>query len=236
MVAREGDSNTPAMRIESVLKAQTNWENLWFYQKTVVLFQLTYAFTRRFLPSFGDRTVDQMQQAARSGKQNIVEGIADGITSTEMEIKMLNVARGSVQELREDYIDYIISRGRTLWTAAHGRYDKLLDYCRNHNKLEHYMPFFDKWNDEEMANCAITLCHMVDKMMMSYQKRVEQEFVENGGIRERMTAARLKKRAFQKAELDKADELINQLKNENQQLKETIKQLECRIQQLENSG
>ena len=63
-----------AERIESVLRKQTNWKNLWFYQKTVVLYQMTYVFTKRFLPAFGDRTVDQMVQAARSGKQNIVEG------------------------------------------------------------------------------------------------------------------------------------------------------------------
>jgi hypothetical protein len=63
-----------AEKIESVLRHQTNWKNLWFYQKTVVLYQMTYVFTRRFLASYGDRTVDQMVQAARSGKQNIVEG------------------------------------------------------------------------------------------------------------------------------------------------------------------
>ena len=61
-----------AQQLETVLRRQTNWKNLWFYQKTVVLYQMTYVFTRRFLPAFGDRTVDQMVQAARSGKQNIV--------------------------------------------------------------------------------------------------------------------------------------------------------------------
>ena len=75
----------PAQQLETVLRKQTNWKNLWFYQKTVVLYQMTYAFTRRFLPTYGDRTVDQMVQAARSGKQNIVEGSADGVTSMEME-------------------------------------------------------------------------------------------------------------------------------------------------------
>ena len=65
-----------------VLRAQTNWERLYFYQKTVVLYQMTYIFCQRFLPKHGDRTVDQMVQAARSGKQNIVEGCADGVTST----------------------------------------------------------------------------------------------------------------------------------------------------------
>ncbi len=100
-----------------VLKLQDNWEKLKFYQKTVVLYQLTYSFTHRFLPAFGDRTVDQMIQAARSGKQNIVEGLADGVTSSEMELKLLNVARSSIQELREDYVDYLISRKLPQWKA-----------------------------------------------------------------------------------------------------------------------
>ena len=90
-----------------VLKKQTNWENLFFYQKAVTLYQMTVVFCRRFLPAHGDRTVDQMVQAARSGKQNIVEGFADGVTSTEMELKLLNVARASIKELKEDYIDYL---------------------------------------------------------------------------------------------------------------------------------
>ena len=98
-----------------VLKRQTNWRELWFYKKAVVLYQLTYVFTRRFLPAYGDRTVDQMVQAARSGKQNIVEGTADGVTSTEMELKLLNVARASIQELVEDYEDYIIGHQLIKW-------------------------------------------------------------------------------------------------------------------------
>ena len=110
-----------AATIDNILKSQVQWENLWFYQKTVSLYQLTYTFCRRFLPRYGDRTVDQMVQAARSGKQNIVEGLADGVTSTEMEIKLLNVARASVKELREDYIDYLLSRGKKRWLQGHLR-------------------------------------------------------------------------------------------------------------------
>ena len=138
-----------------VLREQTNWEKLYFYQKTVVLYQMTYVFCKRFLPKHGDRTVDQMVQAARSGKQNIVEGCADGVTSTEMELKLLNVARASIKELKEDYLDYIRSRSLTLWNAKHPRYDGLLNFCRTHNALEDYEPFFDKWTDEERNNGAI---------------------------------------------------------------------------------
>ena len=207
-----------------VLRAQTNWERLYFYQKTVVLYQMTYIFCQRFLPKHGDRTVDQMVQAARSGKQNIVEGCADGVTSTEMELKLLNVARGSIKELKEDYLDYIRSRGLTLWNAKHPRYNGLLSFCRAHNALEDYEPFFSKWTDEELANCANTLCHMVDRMLTTHLAKKEADFTENGGIRERMTAARLGRRQTQNEE-------IAALKAENASLRREIAALKARLRE-----
>ena len=205
-----------------VLRAQTNWERLYFYQKTVVLYQMTYIFCQRFLPKHGDRTVDQMVQAARSGKQNIVEGCADGVTSTEMELKLLNVARSSIKELKEDYLDYIRSRGLSLWNAKHPRYNGLLSFCRAHNALEDYEPFFSKWTDEELANCANTLCHMVDRMLTTHLAKKEADFTENGGIRERMTAARLGRRQTQNEE-------IAALKAENASLRREIAALKARL-------
>ena len=207
-----------------VLRAQTNWERLYFYQKTVVLYQMTYIFCQRFLPKHGDRTVDQMVQAARSGKQNIVEGCADGVTSTEMELKLLNVARASIKELKEDYLDYIRSRSLTLWNAKHPRYDGLLNFCRTHNALEDYEPFFSKWTDEELANCANTLCHMVDRMLTTHLAKKEADFTENGGIRERMTAARLGRRQTQNEE-------IAALKAENASLRREIAALKARLRE-----
>ena len=85
-----------------IFRQVSKWQDLWFYQKAVVLYQMTFVFCERFLPKHGDRTVDQMVQAARSGKQNIVEGSEDGKTSTAMEINLLNVARSSIGELRQD--------------------------------------------------------------------------------------------------------------------------------------
>ena len=184
-----------------VLRKQTNWENLYFYQKANVLYQLTFVFTKRFLKR-GDRTIDQMVQAARSGKQNIVEGSADGVTSMEMELKLLNAARGSLKELKEDYEDYLGARRLTRWDTGSSRYDGMLKFCRNHNKVEDYQDYFDKWTDEEMANVALTLCHMVDKMMITYEKQKENEFVTEGGIKERMTAARLGYRTNQREEIE----------------------------------
>lgn len=205
-----------------ILRKERNWENLYFYQKTDVLYQLTYAFCKRFLPAHGDRTVDQMVQAARSGKQNIVEGIADGVTSTEMELKLLNVARSSLKELREDYLDYLKAHGLQVWTVKHPRYDGMLKFCREHNKLDEYEALFSRFNEEEMANLALTLCHMVDKMMTSHLKAKESDFTENGGIKERMTAARLGRRQTQNEE-------IAALKEENAALKRQIAELKKRL-------
>lgn len=100
---------------ERVLLEGANWKELRFYQKSEALYQMTFVFCDRFLPKHGDRTVDQMLQAARSGKQNIIEGSEDGKTSTEMELKLLNVARSSIHELREDFKDYLLSRKLSLW-------------------------------------------------------------------------------------------------------------------------
>ena len=216
----------PAAKIETVLRKQTNWKNLWFYQKTVVLYQMTYVFTRRFLPQYGDRTVDQMVQAARSGKQNIVEGSADGVTSMEMELKLLNVARSSIQELLEDYEDYLPTHHLTKWTQGHPRFDSMLRYCRTHNHVGDYEKFFEKWTDEEMANIGITLCRMVDKMMMTYQQKKDEEFVTEGGIRERMTAARLGYRTNQRETIERLSQEVNALKQENAMLKNRIKEME----------
>lgn len=215
--SRTSRPSSPSAEL-TILRPQTNWENLFFYQKTVVLYQMTVVFCRRFLPKYGDRTVDQMVQAARSGKQNIVEGFADGVTSTEMELKLLNVARASLKELKEDYDDYLKAHGLTLWDKVHPRYDGLLKFCRAHNKVEEYESFFEKWTDEEFANTANTLCHMVDRMMAIHLAKKAEDFKENGGIRERMTAVRLGRRQTQNEE-------IAALKAENTRLKAQVESL-----------
>lgn len=218
--------------IPSVLKQQANWDALFFYQKSDVIYQLTFAFCDRFIHLYKDRTRDQVIQAARSCKQNIVEGLADGVTSTEMQLKLLNVARASLKETREDFEDYIKSRHLLFYRKGEDRYDRMLSYCRYHNKLEDYEPFFSKWSDEEMCNCAITLCHMVDKMLMSFLAKLDREFVTGGGIKERMYKARTGYR-------QKQDERLKQLEEENpkliKQILELKEQLEKQKAQLEDA-
>ena len=208
--------------MSKILQNQLKWEDMHFYQKADVLYQMTVVFCKRFLPPYGDRTVDQMTQAARSGKQNIVEGCADGVTSMETEIKLLNTARGSLKELREDYRDYLKSHSLEIWDVQHERYDKMLRFCRIHNRVGEYAPLFEKFSAEEFANCAISLCHMVDRMLMTYLEKLEKKFVAEGGIRERMTAARLKRRETQQQEIERLRKELEALKIENEALKRQL--------------
>ena len=216
----------------SVMRKTTVYSSLHFYRKSDVLVQLTKAFCTRFLPKYGDRTVDQMVQAARSVKQNIAEGLTDGQTAFETEIKLMGIAKGSNQELLEDYQDYLKQHGLNDWAKMEHqlqRYEKLLAYCRTHNDLADYDPYFAKWTDEEMAKTAITLCHMVDKAMTTFMEKRDREFVEEGGVRERMTAARLDMRGTQK-------QIIAQQEQEIAALKARIAALEREIAALKGEG
>ena len=114
------DTNKPEVNhyddgTASVLRKKVMYTELRFYHRSDVLYQLTQVFRQRFLKQYGDRTVDQMIQAARSTKQNIVEGSSDAQTSVEVELKLLGIARGSNQELLEDYKDYIKRKGLSEW-------------------------------------------------------------------------------------------------------------------------
>ena len=211
-----------------VLKKAVVWKELYFYRKSDALYQITVEFCRRFLPAHGDRTVDQMVQAARSGKQNIVEGSEDGQTSSEMEIKLMNVARGSLQELRADYLDYLNTHHLSAWNADSERQRKLREFCHSHNDYSDYEPLLSKMNDEEMANLALTLCHQTDKMMCNYIENLEKLFVTEGGIKERMHAARTGYRAEQDAHM-------RALETENAALKQRINELEKELALLKNS-
>ena len=170
--------------------------------------------------------MDQMIQAARSGKQNIVEGLADGMTSTEMQLKLLNVARSSLKELRADYEDYLHTRELPFWDAKHHRYEDMLTFCRKHNKVSDYEPYLKQWNDEEICNIALTLLHMTDRMMKTYISGLDQQFVTQGGIKERMYAART---GYRKG----VDEELQRLREANKSLRQQVPILEQRIEELE---
>ncbi len=208
-----------------ILLKEVQHKELYFYLKTEVLYALTFHFVNTYLPLKGDRTTDQMLQAARSGKQNIVEGFSDGVTSSELQLKLLNVARSSLKELRADYEDYIQTRHLTCWNKSHPRYAEMLRFCSEHNLLTEYEPYFTRWNAEELCNVALTLLHMVDKMMKKYLVYLEKLYVTQGGIRERMYAART---GYRKG----IDEELKDLRDENKVLRQRVPILEQRIEEL----
>ena len=200
------------------------YTELRFYGRSDVLYQLTQVFCQRYPPLYGDRTVDQMVQAARSTKQNIAEGSTDGQTSTETELKLLGIARGSNQELLEDYQDYLKRKSMTEWFGKNERFDRLHRFCQEHTLWEEYHPLMERINDEELANMAISLCHQVDKAMAKYIERKDREFTTEGGIRERMTAARLGQRETQRQIIERQAAEMAALRKENARLKELLKE------------
>lgn len=211
-------SSTLEKETPKVLRQGNDWRKLHFYHKSDTIYQLTFVFCHRFLPISGDRTVDQMVQAARSGKQNIVEVSEDGKSSTEMELKLVNVARGSIRELLEDYKDFLHNGRFALWKDGDPRYKTLLEYTRCHNEPKHYLPFAERWSAEEFANTCLTLCYQVDAMINSYLKKLEKDFVTEGGIKERMYAARTGYRKEQDAKMESLKAENDRLKAENAKL------------------
>jgi four helix bundle protein len=99
---------------EPFLPKKGNYHDLLAYRKSELVYDLAYRFTQKHLQK-GDRTVDQMIQAARSGKQNIAEGSKAGVSSGEMELKLMNVARASLEELLIDFKDYLRVRDHQIW-------------------------------------------------------------------------------------------------------------------------
>lgn len=172
------------------------YEKLRSYQKALIVYDGTVFFVKKWLPRYGDRTVDQMVQAARSGKQNIVEGSVASGTSKETEIKLTNVAKASLEELKEDYKDFLRSRGLSQWPEEH-RYARRFR-ALNRTPGADYNTFkkgIENADPEIAANVLLGLagvtCYLLDRQI----KSLEQAFLNEGGLRERMTRARLQRRA-----------------------------------------
>ena len=178
----------------TIMPPHGNYEELLSYQKAVVVYDMTFHFCERFLRK-GDRTIDQMVQAARSGKQNIVEGSKASGTSKEMEIKLTNVARASQEELLEDYRDFLRVRNLPQWDkdSKEARFVRRLG-SKPHTTYEAYREFCDTRPAEVVANIAICLIHQTNYLLDQQLRRLEKDFVEQGGLRERMTRVRLQYR------------------------------------------
>lgn len=116
------------MTAEPFLQPKGGYRKLRVYKTTEIIYDITFYFTSRYLKK-SDRTIDQMVQAARSGKQNIAEGSKASMTSTETELKLTNVAKASLEELLIDYEDYLRVRNMEQWGMDHPRMERLRSFC-----------------------------------------------------------------------------------------------------------
>ena len=138
----------------------------------------------------GDRTVDQMTQAARSCNQNIAEGSAAAATSKETEIKLTNVAKASLDELFEDYEDYLKSNKRLRWPRDDEKYAAARKMAIDHPDWDFWQPIFESRPAETICNLQMTIIRQTQSLLNGMLERQESEFRQFGGIRERMHAAR----------------------------------------------
>ncbi len=179
---------------EGFIPPHGGYKKLLSYQKSEIVFDGTVYFCGKFMDK-RDRTFDQMIQAARSGKQNIVEGCMASGTSKETEIKLINVARASLEELLEDFRDYLRTRGFTIWDkdSKDALYVRKLGASKDVS-YETFKKFFETRPPETVANIIICLIHQTNYLLDQQIRKLETAFIQEGGLRERMTRARLEER------------------------------------------
>ena len=174
----------------TLLASSGDYHQLICYQKAVIVYDLTYWFCERYMERSKDRTVDQMVQAARSGKQNIVEGITDGAASKESELKLLKVAAGSLHELHEDYDDWLRTHLQPIWTKDSVEMKALWAIGKEHSDSEYFMQLARTRPPQTTANIARGMTEQaiffLDRLIQSKVK----QFVENGGLKEQMYRVR----------------------------------------------
>jgi four helix bundle suffix protein len=175
--------------------AHGGYEDLLSFRKARIVFDGTVRFCDRFVDK-RSRTRDQMVQAARSGKQNILEGSQASGTSKETELKLTNVARASLEELLEDYRDFLRTGGHAPWpkNSKEALYIRKLG-AKSNRSYESYRSYFETRPPEIVANILICLIHQTNYLLDQQLRRLEQDFLAEGGLRERMTRARLQARA-----------------------------------------
>lgn len=186
--------------IEEFLKHKGNYRELRCFQLAEHLYDITFVFCQRFI-ALGDRTKDQMIQAARSIKQNIAEGSCAANMSTQSEMFLTNVGKSSQQELLLDYEDYLITRGLSKWALGDRRLENVRSNLKQRMSREFMIEKAKSWSDETLANVAITLVHQCDKMLTALLEYQKQQFLQKGGVKEQMTKARQEARISQSPQI-----------------------------------
>ena len=171
-----------------------DYKKLLSYQRAEVIYLATYCFAERFLDK-SDRTCDQMVQAARSGKQNIVEGAMASAGSKQSELFLTSVALASFHELQEDFLDYLKTRKLRIWEKESREAVYARGLCKQSDgRYEVYREFIETRPAEVVANIVITLICQVEVLLSRQIKALEAKFLEEGGVKEKMMKMRLEYR------------------------------------------
>ena len=177
-----------------IIPPHGGYRDLKAYQTSEIVYDATAAFCDRFI-SKRSRTHDQMVQAARSGKQNIAEGSIASGTSKKFELKLVSVARASLEELLLDYEDFLRQKGLTLWGKDHPEAKAIRRIAWKDDKsYKSYRTYVEASPPQDAANTIICLIHQTNYLLDKLLKKLESEFLKEGGFTERLYHARQRHR------------------------------------------
>ena len=169
------------------------YRNLKSFQQAEIIYDATVKFCDRFIDK-RSRTHDQMVQAARSGRQNIAEGSQASGTSKKFELKLVGVARASLEELLLDFEDFLRQRGLPLWAKEHPTAQAVRGLAYQSNRTyATYSAYIEKAPPEVAANTVICLIHQANYLLDQQLRQLENAFLQEGGFTERLYHARKKR-------------------------------------------
>ena len=182
------------MSDETLIPLHGGYRKLKSFQVAQLAYDVTVRFCDRYIEK-RSRTHDQMVQAARSGRQNIAEGSQTSGTSKKFELKLVGVARASLEELLLDYEDFLRQRGLALWGKDHrsAQVVRRLAYEKNRSYMT-YRPYIETAPAEVAANTVICLIHQTNYLLDQQLRQLEQAFLREGGFTERLYQSRSRRR------------------------------------------
>ena len=204
-------------------RRQVPWHEDWYFQKVEVISQITYVFCHKFLDTpESEELAKQMEETARNSKQDIMEVAASDESLKVIHVDRIKASRTALLKLREEYSNYLTSHDLPVWDTTHPRNQLMQEFCRSHNRVEHYMPYFATWSDEEMANIAMTLCFQSDAMLNKIMLRIEKEFGNPNDLTGQLYTPRTNYRKSQNPE-------IAQLRQELAELRAEVANIKSRL-------
>lgn len=177
------------MKEATLIPAHGGYRNLKSYQSSEIVYDATIVFCDRFI-SRRSRTHDQMVQAARSGKQNIAEGSMASGTSKKIELKLVGIARASLEELLLDYEDFLRQNKFSLWNKDHPEIQKIRKLAFEKNRSYTTYKTYLEASPEIAANTMICLIHQTNFLLDQQLRQLEQIFLKEGGFTERLYRVR----------------------------------------------